>query len=251
VDDVTLVTGLTPSSLLGVLEEAIAAGVLVPDGLRLRFRHGLLRQVLYETVPAPIRAALHQQVIQALIAASASAERVAELMLPVLDEATGWELDWIAANAQPLADRAPEVAAQLMEHALAQLAPDDPRRAPVSDALLAVAHYLGRYEQVEQIAEEILTSGPGPDRTGQTVWFRARNRMSRGRQPEALETVTSILAGDALSPTWRARLTAQRASILPILGRRRRAGGTPRRRWRRASGCRTGTRRRRRCTRCR
>ena len=217
VDDVTLVTGLTPGALLGMLEEAIAAGVLQPDGLRLRFRHGLLRQVLYETVPAPIRAALHQQVIQALIAASASPERVAELMLPVLDEATGWELDWIAAHAQALADRAPEAASQLMEHALSHLALDDPRRDPVADALLAVAHYLGRYEQVEQIAEEILASGPDPDRAGQTVWFRARNRMSRGRQPEALEAVTNALAGDTLSATWRARLTAQRATVLTIL----------------------------------
>ena len=219
VDDVTLVTGLTPGALFGMLEEAIAAGVLQPDGLRLRFRHGLLRQVLYETVPAPIRAALHQQVIQALIAASASPERVAELMLPVLDEATGWELDWIAAHAQALADRAPEAASQLMEHALGQLPLDDPRRDPVADALLAVAHYLGRYEQVEKIAEEILASGPEPDRAGQTVWFRARNRMSRGQQPEALEAVTNALTRDALSATWRARLTAQRATILTILNR--------------------------------
>ena len=219
VDDVTLVTGLTPGALRGMLEEAIAAGVLQPDGPRLRFRHGLLRQVLYETVPAPIRAALHQQVIQALIAASATPERVAELMLPVLDEATGWELDWIAAHAHALSDRAPEAASQLMEHALGQLALDDPRRGPVADALLAVAHYLGRYERVEQIAEEILAGGPDPDRAGQTVWFRARNRMSRGRQPEALEAVTNALAGDALSATWRARLTAQRASVLVILDR--------------------------------
>jgi tetratricopeptide (TPR) repeat protein len=217
VDDVTLVTGLTPAALFGMLEEAIAAGVLEPDGPRLRFRHGLLRQVLYETVPAPIRAALHQQVIESLIAASASPERVAELLLPVLDEATGWELDWIATHARALADRAPEAAAQLMEHALGHLAHDDPRRDPVADGMLAVAHYLGRYEQVERIAEEILTNGPDPDRAGQTVWFRARNRMSRGTQSEALEAVTSALAGDALSATWRARLTAQRATILTTL----------------------------------
>ncbi len=55
--DVSLVTGLAPERLRGVLEEAVAAGVLERDGERLRFRHGLLRQVLYETVPAPIRAA--------------------------------------------------------------------------------------------------------------------------------------------------------------------------------------------------
>jgi DNA-binding CsgD family transcriptional regulator/tetratricopeptide (TPR) repeat protein len=219
VDDVSLVTALTPAALTGLLEEAITAGVLEPEGLRLRFRHGLLRQVLYETVPAPIRAALHQQVIQALIAASASAERVAELMLPVLDEATGWELDWIAANARPLADRAPEVAVRLMEHALGQTPHGDPRRDKVADALLAVAYYLGRFEQAEQISAEILASRPDPDRAGQTVWFRARNRMSRGKQPEALEAVTGALAEEHLSPRWHARLTALRATILSILGR--------------------------------
>ena len=220
VDDVSLVTGLTPTSLLGGLQEAIAAGVLEPDGPRLRFRHGLLRQALYESVPAPIRAALHQQVIQALTAASAPAERIAELMLPVLDEATGWELDWIAANAQPLADRAPEAAVRLLEHALSQLTHGDPRRAAVADALLAVAFYLGRFDQAEELSEEILASAPDPERAGLTVWFRARSRMGRGRQPEALEAVTAALNDhDGLSPQWRALHRALRSTILVILGR--------------------------------
>jgi DNA-binding CsgD family transcriptional regulator len=212
--DVSLVTGLAPERLRGVLEEAIAAGVLERDGERLRFRHGLLRQVLYETVPAPIRAALHQQVIQALIAAAAPAERVAELLLPVLDEATGWELDWIAAHAQPLADRAPEAAAQLLEHALGHLTYDDPRRPTATDTLLAVAYYLGRFEQAEQLAAEILAGMPDPERTGQTSYFRARTRMGRADQPGALEVLDAALAGDAVAELWRWRLTAVRATIL-------------------------------------
>ncbi|GAA4228355.1 DNA-binding CsgD family transcriptional regulator [Streptosporangium album] len=54
--------GETPASLLPALEEALAAGVLVVTPDELAFRHELVWRSIVETVPAPVRQALRQQI---------------------------------------------------------------------------------------------------------------------------------------------------------------------------------------------
>ncbi len=68
-------SGLDPGRLLGLLEEAEAARVVgaVPRGLgRWRFAHALVREVLYEGLPAARRVRLHGRVGQALEAVYAA-----------------------------------------------------------------------------------------------------------------------------------------------------------------------------------
>jgi DNA-binding CsgD family transcriptional regulator len=57
-------------TLLGVVEEAEGAHLVVawPNGQGIRFTHALIRDVLYEHVPALRRRRLHQQVAEALMA---------------------------------------------------------------------------------------------------------------------------------------------------------------------------------------
>jgi len=226
VADLAVVAGRAPTDLLGAVEEAVAAGVVEAAAdearrARLRFRHGLLRQALYTSIPLALRVALHQQAIGALIAAAAPAERVAELLLPVLDESDGWELDWIVENGGALINRAPEIAARLLEHALGRLSPGDPRRSRAEDALLPVTYYLQRSANTEQIARDILAAGAAAkgDRVGPAYWFLARNFLQQGSN-EALDVATDALADDRVSALWRARVTALRATILTMLGRK-------------------------------
>lgn len=187
VGDLAVVSGRAPTELVGTIEEAVAAAVLESAGARLRFRHGLLRQGLYESVPLALRVALHQHAISALIAADVSAERVAELLLPVLAEADGWELGWIVEHGGDLIDRAPEIAAELLGHALDRLETGDRRRAQVQDTLLPVSFYLRRVEQAERIARDILSVGTEPARAGRAYWFLAHNHMYHtGKVEEAL-----------------------------------------------------------------
>jgi predicted ATPase len=61
-----------------VLAEAIRARVLEDDGDRLRFRHDLLREALYEDLPASVRVGLHREAGQRLAASGAAALQVAE-----------------------------------------------------------------------------------------------------------------------------------------------------------------------------
>src|SRR5262249_61543690 len=92
--------------LLGVIQEAIAAGVLVAEADRMAFRHEVIRQALYESLPASARNALHLQAGQALAAAGAPVERAAQHLLAgmTIDART---LDWLARWGGPPPARAP------------------------------------------------------------------------------------------------------------------------------------------------
>ncbi|MFF4291782.1 hypothetical protein ACFY0R_41910, partial [Streptomyces sp. NPDC001633] len=79
VRDLAAAVGRGTGSLLTVVEEALGAAVLESAGSRLRFRHGLLREVLYEAMPPALRTAFLRRAAQELMTSGAPAERVAEL----------------------------------------------------------------------------------------------------------------------------------------------------------------------------
>jgi DNA-binding CsgD family transcriptional regulator len=124
-------SGLDPGRLLGLLEEAEAARVVgaVPGGLgRWRFAHALVREVLYEGLPAARRVRLHGRVGEALEAVYAAdpGPHLAELAHHYLAAAPGGQVAR-AVRAAILAGRhalellAWEEAAGLFERALAAL----------------------------------------------------------------------------------------------------------------------------------
>jgi predicted ATPase len=55
VTELAAVAGQPARDLLEVADEATAAGVLDASGPRLRFRHALIRQALYEAIPPAVR----------------------------------------------------------------------------------------------------------------------------------------------------------------------------------------------------
>jgi DNA-binding CsgD family transcriptional regulator len=126
-------SGLDPGRLLELLEEAEAARVVgaVPGGLgSWRFAHALVREVLYEGLPAARRVRLHGRVGEALEAvyAAAPGPHLAELAHHFVEAAPGsQELVARAARVATLAGRralellAWEEAADLFERALAAL----------------------------------------------------------------------------------------------------------------------------------
>ncbi|MFF0578196.1 helix-turn-helix transcriptional regulator [Streptosporangium saharense] len=67
--------GETPAALLPALEEALAAGVLVATPDELAFRHELLWRSVVETVPAPVRRALHGQIERSLPSTATNGHR--------------------------------------------------------------------------------------------------------------------------------------------------------------------------------
>ncbi|MGH3160247.1 MAG: ATP-binding protein, partial [Streptosporangiaceae bacterium] len=76
--DLAEVTGRSAVDLSMTLAEPLRARVLEDDGPRLRFRHDLIRDAIYEDLPASVRGALHREAGQRLAAAGAPAAQVAE-----------------------------------------------------------------------------------------------------------------------------------------------------------------------------
>jgi DNA-binding CsgD family transcriptional regulator len=220
VTDLDMLAGTSPGALMEVIDAALAAGVVVEAGPRLQFRHGLIRQVLYEAMPAALRAALHLQTARVLAEGHAAAERVAGQLVAARElTADGWVVSWLAGGAAELIYRAPQVAAELLRGVLAQIGAEDPHREVLEAALVEAAYLLARYEEVEQVGSAMLARPADPDRAAQIAWLRAYTVMRTGRTAEAAAAVERALARAGASAPQVARLRALHALCLALLDR--------------------------------
>ncbi len=215
VRDLEVVSGRSAGELMGVVDAAVGAGVLMEAGVRLGFRHGLIRQVLYEGMPAGLRAALHVQAARMLAAAGAAPERVAAQLVPA-GQATGvpaddWVVAWLADAAPLLIYRTPQVAVDLLRGVLGQLRGDDAWRAELEASLVAALFRLGLYEEAERAGVRLLAGDSDPQRTAETIWLVAYATMRTGRLAEAISAITQGLARPGLTALQTARLRALHA----------------------------------------
>jgi DNA-binding CsgD family transcriptional regulator len=225
VADLEVVSGRSAGELMPVLEAAGSAGVLVEAGMRLGFRHGLIRQVLYEGMPTGLRMALHLQAARTLAGADAPPERVAaqlvsvgvrspEADLPVDD----WMVAWLAGAAPVLVYRVPRVAEEILRAVLGQLSAGDPRRADLEASLVAALFRLEEYEEAERAGARLLAGDTDPQRVADTSWLVAYATQRTGRVDEAIAQIEQALARPGLPEPQKARLRALHAMALTSTG---------------------------------
>ncbi len=222
VADLEVVSGRSAGDLIGVVDTALSGGVVAEAGPRLRFRHGLIRQVLYERMPAGLRAALHVRAARALADAGAGPAKVAAQLaaaqhIPGTD-VEPWVVEWLAAAAPALTYIAPAVAADLIGDVLAQLPHADARREDFEASMVTVAFLLLRHDEVERVGRRLLTAARDPGRVAEMTWLVGYTLMRTGRAAEASLIVGAALSRAGLSQAWTARLTALSALIQLALG---------------------------------
>ena len=71
----------SPAALLPAVDEALAAGVLVATQDALAFRHEMVWQAVSQTLPLPVRQALHRQIGEILLPRGGSAASAAAHLL--------------------------------------------------------------------------------------------------------------------------------------------------------------------------
>jgi DNA-binding CsgD family transcriptional regulator len=225
VTDLEVVSGQSVGDLMEMIGTALRAGVLAEAGTRLEFRHGLIRQALYEGLPSAQRGAMHIEAARALATAGAAAGRVASQLAaaqqaagPDGELASDWAASWLATAAPVLNYRAPQVAAELFRGVLAALADDDDRREILQANLATVSFLLLRSEQVEQIAGRLAATARDPVRAAEMAWLLAYSRMRTGCVTGADSVIEAALTRLGRTPAT-ARLIALRAMILLILGK--------------------------------
>jgi DNA-binding CsgD family transcriptional regulator/tetratricopeptide (TPR) repeat protein len=211
VTELALVASRPAREAAELVRQAAVAGVVsqAAEGTA-AFRHGLIRQAVYDGIPGPVRAALHRQAAQALARAGAAPARVAAHLMaaPGLAE---WKLDWLCAAGRTLVYQAPGVAKRLLRSALAVLPSEDPRRENLEANLLEALLVLGEREEVERLAAPLLARTTDLNRYAQVSWQLSSGLLSGGRAAEGIAAAGQALAQPGISAAWTARLLALQA----------------------------------------
>ncbi|HET6703876.1 ATP-binding protein, partial [Amycolatopsis sp.] len=209
VADLTIVAEAELPVLLAALDEARAAGVLVAAGDDLAFRHPLIRQALYEELPAGVRVVWHRAAARALADAGAPVERVARQLLPTVSgEDDGepvpyWVVDWLLGAAVPLIGQAPEVAVALLRRAVRD---GRAATAALSCRLAEALYRVGDFAGAERVADRALPRAADPGLRVDLHTTVTQCRAMTGRSAESLAALTQATAAPGLSARHRARL---------------------------------------------
>lgn len=230
VSELEAVTGQTPAALMRVIKDAVDAGVVAEEGLRLRFRHELIRHALLEGLPSE-REAAHLRAARALEAAGASPWRVAAqlslfLAVPVpgstapADQAVldAWAVTWLAAAAPALAGRDPRRAADLLRAVRRRLPAGSASWEELEASLIMADYQLFRDDDVERAGSRLLARTGDPGRLVSVARAVGRARVRAGRAEDGLAVVTDALGRSWLGEAEHTRLRAERALILAALG---------------------------------
>jgi len=156
VAELAVMCGQAASQLLAPVEEALQAELLVEAGEGLAFRHDLLRQAVYESLPASVRVALHRDAADALRRTGAPLVRVASQLAIAARPGDEEAITALLAAAEQLLGSSPKAAADMAVTALSMLNEGDDRR-PAT--LLTAVHALslaGRQADAFALAERHL-----------------------------------------------------------------------------------------------
>jgi len=113
VDDLAQVLERLPAQLAGPLSDAIAQDVIVEDGKELVFRHDLLREAVYQNIPASLREAVHLQIAHTLLARGAAPADAAPHLVAASLRGDAETIDLLERAAFELVPRSPAAAADL------------------------------------------------------------------------------------------------------------------------------------------
>lgn len=204
----SLVTGRSTADLAPLLHEAIRSFIVSDAGTELAFRHDLIREAMYDDLPAAVRAGLHLDTAWALADAGATPIQVAEHLALGAQPGDRRALQWLHSAARDILALAPASAAGLLERALALV----PEPGPSQDALVAdlvvASLWSGRLTQAEELARSLLRRAHDP-----AVGMAVRGALIdvlglQGRVPEMIHECQLAMTDRGLPGAVRAQLRA-------------------------------------------
>ena len=213
VTDLAVVLRRPASELAAGLQEAVAAGILAGSGPELAFRHLLIRQALYESMPTALRTALHAEAARELAATGADALSVAQQLSAAQPPGEDWARKWLIESAPALVIRAPQLAAELLRRELDETPGGDETWDGLMASLVRALLAAGSYQEAARQASQALTMMTDPVRRAETYWMLARAQVSAGHNADAITTVRQALARADLPSEWRARMLALLAML--------------------------------------
>jgi DNA-binding CsgD family transcriptional regulator/tetratricopeptide (TPR) repeat protein len=207
VTDLAVVLRRPVSHLAADLQEAVAAGIVDGADADLAFRHPLIRQALYESMPEALRTALHAEAARELAAAGADVLSVGQQLFAARRPGGGWARGWLAQVAPALTSRAPQLAVGLLRQELQEMRAGDEAADALIAGLIRALIAVGSSGEAAEQASRALTVMTNPARRGETSWLLAIARINAGGG-DASTVIRSALAAPGLPRLWQARLLA-------------------------------------------
>ena len=204
--------------LSSVLGEALRARVLEDDGDRLRFRHDLIHEAIYEDLPASVRLGLHREAGRRLAGSGAEALRVAEHLARGATPGDAEAIAWLTRAAGEAAPRSPAAAAELLERAVALADPADPGRDRLLADRAAALMWSGRLAEAEAAFRSLLDRGHDPSVRAQARILLSRTLGTQGRVREALQELERVQRSPGLDDQPRAAAWAAESMARLELG---------------------------------
>ena len=188
--------------LLGAIEEAGRAGILVDEGDSLAFGHDLLREAIYAELPGSVRQALHRDAASALLARGASWTSVAPHVVVSAVPGDDQAVRTLEQAAAELRGPNPGAAADLACQALGLRAPHDPDRPARAAQAVDMLAWAGRPDEAVPLAEQTLASEPLDPNVEATLLasIRLSNLVNGGRTSHLPPLPPRLLADPALAP---------------------------------------------------
>ena len=203
--DLATVTGRPAVDLSVVLGEAIRARVLEDDGARLRFRHELIRDAIYEDLTGSVRRALHREAGQRLAQAGAPSLQVAEHLARGAMTGDTDAVRWLARAAREAAPRSPDVAADLLDRAVGLMAPADPGRGRLLAERASSLLWAGRITDAEATCRLLLDRDLDPSLEGAVRICLGHVLLAGGQAREGLCELEQACQSPLLTGAERSR----------------------------------------------
>ena len=205
--DLATVTGRPALDLSVALEKAIRASVLEDDGTRLRFRHELIRDIIYQDLPASMRRGLHREAGLRLAQAGAPTLQVAEHLARGAMSGDAETITWLARAAREAAAHSPNVAADLLERAAGLMPATDPGRDRVLAERASSLMLAGRIAEAETACRDLLGRHHDQSVGGAVRICLGRALLAQGQAGDALGELER--AGESPALTGADRAAAQ------------------------------------------
>jgi DNA-binding CsgD family transcriptional regulator len=202
--DLAEVTGRSAADLSMTLAEPLRARVLEDDETRLRFRHDLIRDAIYQDLPASVRGALHREAGQRLAAAGAPAAQVAEHLARGARRGDAEAIGWLARAARQAAVTSPDVAAGLFGRAIGLMTEADEGRDRLMAERAGALMLAGRVPAALTACRELLGRHHDPDTDGRVRICLAHGLLAQGQVRDALGELDRACGSSGISEAERA-----------------------------------------------
>lgn len=211
VADLAAVSGRPGVDLDGLLQPAVERAVVEDSSGTLRFRHSLVRDAVYESIPESLRRQLHSEAGRALAAAGGDPLVVARHLATRAGAAPDGEAaTWLRAAARANASRSPAVAVELLEQARRLLPPAARERDGLMAELVIALAWAGRLADAESLALDVLAARPDPTVVGPLRCGLVYALTWQGRPHEALRHA-EVAEGETVTPADEVLLRAEAA----------------------------------------